>query len=104
MRFKRITLIFALCLMGSSAAVAQESLGTPAAKAAFARGEALSRKSKFAEAAAEYRRAIEIDPDYAEAHSQFIFSSKLSVRDESDPVKSKALGEAMTDKLKAMYA
>ena len=104
MRFKRITLIFALCLMGSSAAVAQESLGTPAAKAAFARGEALSRKSKFAEAAAEYRRAIEIDPDYAEAHSQFIFSSKLSVRDENDPVRSRALGEAMTDKLKAMYA
>jgi thiol-disulfide isomerase/thioredoxin/Flp pilus assembly protein TadD len=82
---------------------AQESQGTSAAKAAFGQGEALREKADFAKAVAAYRKAIELDPDFAEAHSQFIFASKMSVREAADPAKSKALLEEQTQQLKTLY-
>lgn len=104
MRFIQTILLLMFCLLGASVATAQESLGTPAAKAAFEQGEEFRKKSQSTEAAAAYLKAIELDPDFAEAHSMFIFTSKYSVRDDNDSAKTKAAIDAMTEKLKAQYS
>lgn len=101
--FKHYFFLCSLFLLITGTLFAQESLGTPAAKAEFERGESLRKKSEFAAAAAAYRAAVELDPDYAEAHSMFIFSSKLSTRDPNDQAKSKAASDEMAEKLKALY-
>ena len=49
-----------------------ESNGTPAAKALFAQGDTAARAGKLADAAAEFRKAIDADPDFVEAHQRFI--------------------------------
>jgi Tfp pilus assembly protein PilF len=98
-------MVCALCLLGASVALAQESQDTPAAKAAFEKGEELRRQSKFVEAAAEYRKAIELDADYAEAHSMFIFTSKIGGRNgATDSAAIKAADAATGEQLKAIYA
>src|SRR5215207_2828906 len=98
MKCKRILLsVFCLLLITLTSA-AQESQGTIAAKAAFEKGEELRRQSKYAEAVAEYRKAIDLDPNYAEAHSSYIFTSKLSARDpQGDSAKSKAASDAVVE-------
>ena len=60
---------------------AKESNGTPAARALFAEGDAASKAAKHAEAAAAFRKAIDADPDFVEAHQRFIESSR---RDQTD--------------------
>jgi tetratricopeptide (TPR) repeat protein len=51
---------------------ANESNGTPAAKGLFAQGAAAARAGKLADAAAAFRKAIDADPDFVDAHQQFI--------------------------------
>jgi tetratricopeptide (TPR) repeat protein len=51
---------------------AHESSGTAAAKALLAEAEAATKAGKLGEAAAAFRKAIEADPDFAEAHQRFI--------------------------------
>ena len=51
---------------------ASESNGTPAAKALFAQGDAAARAGKLADAAAAFRKAIDADPDFVDAHQRFI--------------------------------
>jgi thiol-disulfide isomerase/thioredoxin/Tfp pilus assembly protein PilF len=105
MLLQRTALLLAFCLLSLSTALAQESQWTPAAKAAFEKGEELRRQSKYGEAAAEHRKAIELDPSYAEAHTYYILTSKLSVRDpQGDSAKSKAASDAMVETLKKQYA
>ncbi len=102
---KRSCLLAALLLALAGIAVAQESQGTPAAKAAFEKGEALRKQSKSHEAAAEYRKAIELDSNYAEAHSMFIFASKIGGRNgATESAAIKAADAATIEKLKAIYA
>lgn len=102
--FKHCFFLCSLFLLATGISFAQESLGVPAAKAEFEQGEALRKKSEFAAAAAAYRKAVELDPDFAEAHNMFIFASKLSARDPGgDQAKSKAMADEMTEKLKAIY-
>ncbi len=48
--------------------------GTPAARAEFAKGQAASQANEWAKAAADYKKAREIDPNYAEAYSQYMFA------------------------------
>jgi tetratricopeptide (TPR) repeat protein len=67
-------LIVAGCL--GTGLSARESNGTPAAKAAFAEGEAAARAGNFPEAAAAFRKAITADPDFVEAHQRFIDASQ----------------------------
>jgi tetratricopeptide (TPR) repeat protein len=55
---------------------AHESNGTPAARALFSKGEAATKAGKHAEAAAAFRKAIEADPDFVEAHQRFIESTR----------------------------
>jgi tetratricopeptide (TPR) repeat protein len=55
-----------------SHALARESNGTPVAKAVVAQGEAAVKAGKLAEAVAAFRKAIDADPDYVEAHQRYI--------------------------------
>jgi tetratricopeptide (TPR) repeat protein len=55
---------------------ARESNGTPAARALFSKGEAALNAGKPAEAAAAFRKAIEADPDFVDAHRRFIESTR----------------------------
>jgi tetratricopeptide (TPR) repeat protein len=55
---------------------AQESNGTPAARAFFSQGDAASKVGKPGEAAAAFRKAIEADPDFVDAHQRFIESTR----------------------------
>lgn len=74
------TLILLLLIAGPIAA--QESPARTAAKAEFEQGQAALKKSEFAQAAAAFRKAVELDPDYAEAHAQFIGASRRARKEE----------------------
>jgi len=67
-------LTVAICAAGpaSSPATARESSGTPAAKAAFADGETAARAGKYPDAIAAFRKAIDADPDFVDAHQRYI--------------------------------
>ena len=52
-----------------------ESQGTPEARSAFDAGRAAARAGDTAKAAALYRKAIDADPAYVEAHDAFIFAT-----------------------------
>jgi thiol-disulfide isomerase/thioredoxin len=56
---------------------ANESMGTPAARAEFERGETARWTGNLRSAAAAYHRACEIDPNFAKAHENYIFVSRL---------------------------
>jgi tetratricopeptide (TPR) repeat protein len=53
-----------------------ESKGTPAARTLVAEGEAATRSGKHAEAIVAFRKAIDADPDFAEAHQRFIETTR----------------------------
>lgn len=55
---------------------ARESNGTAAAKVFFGQGDAVAKAGKPAEAAAAFRKAIEADPDFVDAHQRFIESTQ----------------------------
>lgn len=63
--------------LGPSLCFANESMGTPAARAEFEKGETARWTGNFKSAVEAYRRAIEIDPDFAKAHENYIFISQL---------------------------
>jgi tetratricopeptide (TPR) repeat protein len=69
-------------LLQPAAAAPKESTGTPAARTFFAEGDAASKAGKHAEAAAAFRKAIEADPDFVDAHQRFIESAR---RDQAAP-------------------
>ena len=58
--------------LASCSAVAGESNGTPAARAAFDEGETAARAGKLPDAAAAFRKAIDADPDFVDAHQRYI--------------------------------
>ena len=67
-----VLLLGASTLVTSGAPGPTESNGTPAAKVLLAEAEAATKAGKLGEAAAAFRKAIEADPDFAEAHQRFI--------------------------------
>ena len=58
--------------LASCSSIRGESNGTPAARAAFAEGETAASARKFPDAAAAFRKAIDADPDFVEAHQRYI--------------------------------
>jgi tetratricopeptide (TPR) repeat protein len=64
------------CLRSPAPLTARESNGTPAAKSFFAQGDAVARAGKPTEAAAAFRKAIDADPDFVDAHQRFIESTQ----------------------------
>ena len=87
-RHRLIALSLVLLVTLAGAAWGQQSAGTPAAKAEFEQGEAAFKKQDYATAAASYRKAIELDPDFIAAHEKFIAASAAAAR-----AKSAAAGE-----------
>ena len=65
--------------LASSPAAARESNGTPGAKAAFAEGETAARAGKLPDAVAAFRKAIDADPDFVDAHQRYIEISQRQV-------------------------
>jgi len=76
MRCHRLIVIgCGLALIGAASVVgvaARESRGTPAARSAFARGEAAADAGKLDQAVEAFRKAIAADPDYVAAHERLI--------------------------------
>jgi tetratricopeptide (TPR) repeat protein len=64
--------VVGLTLLGGAPALARESSGTAAAKARFAEGEAAVKAGKLDAAVAAFRKAIDADPDYVDAHQRYI--------------------------------
>ena len=65
-------MVFGLVFVFNGVSVrAQTGPSTPEAKAAFEQGEAAQKKHDYTNAVSFYRKAIELDPNYAEAHEQF---------------------------------
>jgi tetratricopeptide (TPR) repeat protein len=76
MRIHRLILFasfLALAAAGSGTSVAaRESPGTPAARTAFDRGEAAVRAGELDAGAAAFRKAIDADPAFVDAHQRLI--------------------------------
>jgi tetratricopeptide (TPR) repeat protein len=71
--------ILVASFLAPSLCLANESMGTPAARAEFEKGWAAQLSGDFSSAAEAYKRAINIDPDFAKAHENYIFTSQLAV-------------------------
>lgn len=63
--------------LAPSLCFADESMGTPAARAQFEKGETARWTGNFRFAVEAYRRAIQIDPDFAKAHENYILYSQF---------------------------
>jgi tetratricopeptide (TPR) repeat protein len=77
-RIARYALAAALCL---SAAHAQPSKGTPEAKAKLDQARAALKDKEEAKAEAAFRAAIEIDPNFLDAHEAFVRAVNAAERD-----------------------
>lgn len=64
-----------LCLATPGTSFAQVSDGTAAARAEFDRGRQAEKQKQNDLALAAFRKAVEIDPSFLEAHSQFVSST-----------------------------
>ena len=71
-----ILLLVSASLPTPSAFEPKESNGTPAARAFFAEGDAAVKAGKYADAAAAFRKAIDADPDFVDAHQRFIENTR----------------------------
>ncbi len=92
-------------LLTPSAFEPKESNGTPAARAFFAEGDAAVKAGKYADAAAAFRKAIDADPDFVDAHQRFIENTR---RDQANSAKGPALADlyrqwAKQDPTRAAY-
>lgn len=82
-----------------------ESPGTPEARASFEAGRAADRAGDKAAAVTHFRKAIELDPRYVEAHAEFIDSTEIAA-DAGDPAKragDDAAQKRASADLKALY-
>jgi len=91
-RSRLVALLLLLALSAASLLVlrrsslggsAGESNGTPEARAQLTAGDAARRAGQHAEAGTAFRRAIEIDPDFVEAHARFIDTTRYLERGDS---------------------
>ena len=85
-----ILLAISASLQTPSAFEPKESNGTPAARALFAEGDAAAKAGKYADAAAAFRKAIDADPDFVDAHQRFIENTR---RDQANSTKGPALAD-----------
>jgi tetratricopeptide (TPR) repeat protein len=85
-----LTAIAIVTLLGVVFATAQDATqATPRAKTAFDQGETARKTGDLKAAVEDYRRAIELDPAYTEAHEEYIRASQdLATHDVSSAVDS----------------
>jgi tetratricopeptide (TPR) repeat protein len=82
-----------------------ESAGTPEARAAFDAGRAADRGGDAATAVAHFRKAIDLDPRFVEAHDEFISTTEMAAF-AYDPAKragNEAAQKQATAGLKTLY-
>ena len=82
-----------------------ESAGTAAARAAFEAGRAADRGGDAAAAVAHFRKAIDLDPRFVDAHDEFISTTEQAAF-AYDPVKragNEAAQKQATAELKTLY-
>lgn len=72
-RFFILSLVM-LALTSVFSLAADKYSGTPAARAEFDKGKTAEQSDDWIKAAAAFKKAIEIDPNYAEAHDQYKFA------------------------------
>lgn len=85
--FLRLVLICAglmVWLAAPRSLQSRESMGTPAARKFYEQGERAMKKGDYLLAAKDYRKAIDLDANFVEAHSQYIFATKLGHRKDKD--------------------
>jgi tetratricopeptide (TPR) repeat protein len=87
-----IVLLVSAGLLTPSAFAPKESNGTPAARAFFDEADAAAKAGKYADAAAAFRKAIEADPDFVDAHQRFIENT----RRDQNAAKSPSLADLYT--------
>jgi thiol-disulfide isomerase/thioredoxin len=83
-----------------------ESAGTPEAKASFDAGRAADRAGDKSGAVILFRKAIDLDPRYVDAHDEFISATEMAAS-AYDPAKregSEAAQKRATEALKTLYA
>lgn len=80
-----VTIAIAAAAFSSCAVAGGESNGTPAARTAFDAGETAAKAGRFAEAAVAFRNAIELDPDFVDAHQRYIEVTKRQDVPQSQP-------------------
>lgn len=77
------SLLVAVTLLPAARVHASESNGTPAAKAQFALADTDYKAARYEQAAAAFRRAIDLDRDYVEAHKRFIEATRIAGRNDA---------------------
>ena len=93
-----LTVFAAVFLAVSNYASAQQpesTKGTPEARAEFAKGAAALRQSDWDGAVEHYGKAAQLDPDYFEAHEQYVFVSTAGPKNYNN--------EELHKKLEAQY-
>ena len=85
MNLRVSTFVCFLLLVSAGVVSAQDTASGKAARAEFARGRAAMKNPGFVEAIAAFRKAVELDPGYVEAHQQFIFTSMRARKPEEQP-------------------
>jgi len=86
-----------LLVSGNLLAATNKYSGTPAAKAEFDKAKTAEESNDWVKAAAEYKKAIAIDPNYADAHEKYIWArfrealGDLSKLDKQSPEEEKKL-------------
>jgi len=99
-------LVLSLAILCASPQQIADSLGSPAARAAYDEGLAAIRRGERAAAVPLFRRAIEADPRFVNAHEQFIDTTE-AVALAYDPAKrsgDEAAQKRAAAELKTLYA
>jgi thiol-disulfide isomerase/thioredoxin len=92
-------------LLSFTAAAFPQANGTPAARKEFDSGETSRKAADFAAAAGTYRKAIELDPNFAKAHEQYILTTEwAATRALEHPDKSEKAKAGDNDKAKAEHS
>jgi hypothetical protein len=95
------TLALCVALFFPATGLAQESTGNPAAKAMLERGLAARKQQKLDLAVEAFRKAIELDPNYVAAHTEFIGALRSLHRqqgaEDGAPAKIDAIYQAWID-------
>src|SRR6266436_2901144 len=78
------SLLLAAVIQKPAAPQSTESMGTPDAKVFFDQGQAAMKgTADYGKAADLFRKAIDADPRYVEAHSRFMFATRQAAQAEA---------------------
>lgn len=103
----RFLILLAACsvVLATPQAPPAESAGTPAAKASFEAGRAADRAGDKAGAVILFRKAIDLDPRYVDAHDEFISTTEMAAYgyDPATREGNQAAQTRATEELKTLY-